>query len=80
MNLDVSSFVFSLEKSPDTAPSALKLLTTEKPFRQSLLVAVKLLLPSDTFTSLTASFLPDRSDTRSGTNVTPIATAVSNGE
>ena len=61
------------------ACSALKLLMTEKPFRLSLSVAVKLALRSETVFSTPARRLPVKSDTSTGRNESTKAASVSNG-
>lgn len=60
--------------------SALNVLTSVNPLRQSASAAVKSLLRSDTHFSAVWSLLPARSEAHSGSSVTPMATEVSTGE
>ena len=80
LNFSPSSALLFSANSLNISFSALKLLTTEKPARQSLRAAVKLLLRSDTLRSAASILLPVNSDAIRGSIVTPAAIAVSSGE
>ena len=60
--------------------SARKVLTTEKPPRQSASAAVKLWFASETRRSAACTHLPVSRDAARGSSVSPTATAVISGE
>ena len=79
-NLELSSALFSAANILKISFSALKLLITENPPRQSVSTAVKFLFRSDTFFSAPTILLPVIIEAISGRIVTPTAIAVSSGE
>ena len=80
LNFSCSSARLLSANSWKISLSALNVLTTAKPLRQSDSAAVKSRFRSETCFSAACSLPPVRSDAASGSAVTPTAMAVSSGE